>query len=134
VSTLTDKQYLDLLLRARENLNQIDFAKGYDDTTVGNKSTLTNVGLCNNELCTKEIAMWPKQFESGRRDIKYRNKKHKCPLDSRIGSKEDYNWSCFYHCIFFQENFKDIEKMKILYNEQIKITQKRLNKEDKCQN
>lgn len=113
---LTDKQYYDLLKRARKSLDNIDRVSGYDCTVVGNKSTDTNIGLCDDSLTTKEIAKFPQYFPHNKA-LKYRKKHHKCPLDWR---KEPEEFGCFYKCLFFQKGLKDLEKIKELYDESLK--------------
>ena len=123
---LTDKQYLELLKKARALLDRIDKAYAYDDTTIGCKSTDSNVGLCNEGLTTKEMAMWPEHFPS-RLSRKYRQSNHKCPLDKRTDG--DYQWGCFYHCRVFQDGLKDVEEMKRLYDAAIEAEEARQNEQ-----
>lgn len=122
---LTESQYLDLLVKGRKNLNRIDKVEGHCDTTYGNKSTETNIGLCNTELTTQETAFYPKAFPH-RKDMKYRRSDHKCPLDNR-DEKPDYGWNrgCYWYCLFFQHNMKNIRKIKGLYDMQIRIVGKK---------
>jgi len=108
---LTDGQYVDLLQRARSNLDTISSAYGFDDTSIGNKSTKTNVGLCNDNLTVDGIRLF-----RGRRTMKYRGPSHKCPLDKR----EKHNGSgCFYTCQFFQNGLRDLSIIKHLYDKRI---------------
>ena len=112
----TDKQYLELLIRARKLLDRVDKVSCYDSTEIGNKYTESNVGLCNDEkLCTKEVALFPKEWPQ-RKDLKYLGNEQLCPLDSKV----KYNGQgCFYKCLIFQKGFKDIKKIKRLYEKKI---------------
>lgn len=111
---LTDKQYFWLLQKARDNLDKIEKAEGCDSTETGNKYTKTNIGLCNTDLTTLETALFPDQYPE-RKSLKYRKENHMCPLDSRSYKTT----GCFYTCLFFKNNLKDIGKIKLLYDKLI---------------
>lgn len=110
---LSDEQYLQLLYIGRTHLDGVKHVYAEDSTCTGNKYTTTNVGLCNEELCTKEIALWPHKWP-GRKTIKYRASGQKCPLDTRVSG--DTSSGCFYHCVIFQKKCTDIEHIKQLYD------------------
>jgi len=116
---LTNVEYLDLLKRAREYVRNLKVALGKDSDTVGSKYTWTNVGLCNEELTTKETALLPEQWEQCNRTMKYLKRHHKCPLDWREASMEVRS-GCFYTCLFFQKKYKNIERIIALYDERIR--------------
>jgi hypothetical protein len=119
---LTDKEYLDLLRRALHRLGRVKEIHCGDSTFTGDKYTTTNVGLCDDSLTTKEIAMWPDEFPK-RRDMKYRSQScngpepHPCPLDGRLWRDDlrETEWmsGCFYKCKVFHTNItlKQIEKL-----------------------
>lgn len=113
---LTDKQYLDLLKRARNHLDTIDRVRSDDSNDIGNKYTGTNVGLCNDKgLCTQETAMFPEDWPH-RKVIKYREHHHQCPLDWR----EDPDiQGCFYTCMVFRRGLSNIKTIKLLYENMI---------------
>ena len=113
---LTDKQFLELLVRARARLEDVDKVSFYDSTMPGNKYTESNVGLCDDSLTTIDIAMWPEAFPS-RNSMKYRMNKHLCPLDTR--EKHDGN-GCFYTCILFKRGMKDLKQIKRAFDKMIK--------------
>lgn len=103
---LTDDEYIDLLQRVRDKIAEdgatLFFNEDCDD--IGNKSTTSNYGLCNDEFTTKEIAMWPNNFHSNK-EMKYLENWHFCPFDKRLHdlilhSKTDVNYmnGCFYTC------------------------------------
>lgn len=115
---LTDEQYLEVLHRGLKNLNKIKKVEGVDSTTIGDKYTETNVGLCNNALTTKETALWPDEFPN-RDSMKYSEKHHSCPLDWRSKDEIDGN-GCFFTCMFFKRNLRDLSQIKQLYKERIK--------------
>jgi len=121
---LTDEQYLDLLRRARKRLDLVKDVWCEDSVDVGFKHTKSNVGLCNNGLTTKGIALFPREFP-GRREMKYRGWKHKCPLDGR--KKVDFlgwGFGCFFGCLLFKSHLGDLGVIKRLYDEQIRLTEK----------
>lgn len=81
---MTDAQYLFGLHRLRQIVER-DPISGYDDATIGNKSTECNWGFCSEN---KEI--WP--IGQPRR-----SNDRPCPLDRR----RDKRMGCFYRCRFF---------------------------------
>ena len=119
---------LAVILEPGENLPDEYMLPG-DDTTVGDKSTATNVGLCDDSLTTKSTALFPKDFPR-RRDMKYLQNLHKCPLDTREVSNE-WRSGCFYTCRFFNRKLKDVDEIKRLYDELISKLLKKQRKEEK---
>jgi len=117
---LTNKQYHNLLLKIRNTVNSPNFQPYcYDSTTIGDKYTESNCGLCNDAYTTLETALFPEEYKKyGRRSRKYRKKNHKCPFDLRFGTDGKgfihYNWGCFYHCFLFGNGieFKELGKNK----------------------
>ncbi len=118
---LTDEQHLMFLKKQRERLNHIDKATGIDSTTIGDKYTTTNVGMCDDSLTTKETALFPDEFPQ-RMSSKYTEKYHKCPLDKRKLSELGMN-GCFHTCRFFKDGLRSITRIKLLYDELIKEVQ-----------
>lgn len=114
---LNDDQYLTLLKKVRKCLDTLSYADGFDDTTIGCKDTQCNVGLCNDEMTEKEFSMRPDEFPQ-RKVMKYRQEHHKCPLDYRPVSKE-FRSGCFYTCLFFKKNLRNIEEIKKHYDNRI---------------
>lgn len=115
---ITDQQYLDLLLKIKETVNQPNFKPIWDDSDqIGNKYTESNCGLCNDNFTIKETALFPKDFPQ-RKDMKYHKQIHKCPFDFR--KKVGFN-GCFYTCWFFKRGLRDVNKIRSLVDEQIKI-------------
>lgn len=113
---LTKEQYIIVLKRVREKIaNLIDEVRGYDDTTIGSKSTECNAGLCEDDfkIYTKEMNLWPEQYPQ-RVSPKYRYESEYCPL-----SKTHSSSGCFYDCLFFQEHLTDKEKILELYDKRI---------------
>lgn len=102
---LTDDQYLCLLAKIVEAVEQEDFIPSCDDdTTIGSKHTGSNCGLCNDDFATLETAMFPDQFESGRKSMKYRQDHQLCPFDKRTLDDNLFN-GCFYTCCLFHDGF-----------------------------
>ena len=108
---LTDAEYLTLLEDGLRHLDTIEKVTLEDSTCPGDKYTTTNCGLCNEGLTTVDTALFPEMFP-GRKDMKYRDSRHKCPLDWR--ENPDIN-GCFYTCMVFKRKLRDINKMKELY-------------------
>lgn len=99
---LTDEQYKSILLKIKETVEQEGFQYScIDSTTIGDKYTRSNCGMCNDNFTEKEMALFPDQFP-GRKSMKYRQKHHKCPFDMRVES-EHFDTGCFYHCCLFQD-------------------------------
>lgn len=122
---LNDKQYFILLENIKKTINTHDFkVYCYDSTEIGNKYTASNCGLCNDEYCTFEMALFPRSFPD-RKTIKYRENWHKCPFDMRPISNNLKN-GCFYTCYLFKtHNGKhDIELMKLMVENTIKEVKK----------
>ena len=99
---LTDEQYLELLDKIEEVLASGAPLYIDDCNDIGNKHTESNVGLCNDNLTTKETAMWPEEFPR-RTDMKYSKDYHICPFDNRFdaiekGKKKCMFNGCFYTC------------------------------------
>jgi hypothetical protein len=109
---LTDGEYVDLLIRGRIRLNEVVNGTGDSITTKEDRLVSINVGICDYQLTTYEIALhppyWPKI-----KTMKHRAANHRCPLDSRVNSDLS---GCFYHCLFFQKKLKNIDKIKDLYD------------------
>lgn len=123
---LTDSQYLGLLTKVRRGLDEINKADGFDKTCTGDKDTQVNIGLCSDEWTERDNALWPDDFPR-RRDMKYPERHHKCPLDWRESSlKTDggVKNGCFHSCMYFKQGLKDIRKIKHLYDLEIEYVKK----------
>lgn len=114
---LTKKQYLDLLVRIRARLDTISKIEAEDCTDWGIKHTKCNVGLCNEDMTTKEIALFPDYFPKLRL-MKYRKNKQGCPLDSRT-YRQLNRYGCFYTCRAFHSSGLSLDMVKRLYDEHI---------------
>lgn len=111
---ISDERYLEVLEVILRKLDNKGFSpKFFDDTTIGDKSTETNIGLCNPNFGVKHHLAFH----------------HKCPFDTRpFGLKnweeiEDlrgrnvfflgYNSSCFYYCYIFSPKYRwNLEEAK----------------------
>ena len=119
---VTDEEYLALLKSARSHLDNVSKIQSEDSTCIGNKYTETNVGLCNEDLTTVEIAIFPEDFPT-RREMKYLQKHHMCPLDARQDVPLGGN-GCFHTCrIFKMRKYGkiSIEEIKQKYEERIQF-------------
>ena len=136
---LTDQQYLDLLKAVRADLDRMKPGDvEYDDCTmIGNKYTISNVGLCTaddeegwsrDRHLTRETAMWPEDFDTiGESEYpypqqftrKYRKAKHTCPLE--IKKKRSMS-GCFYRCRLFSKKSRKprLQEIKKMYDQRIK--------------
>ena len=116
---LTKKEYLIVLKKVRAKIAKMEKsgekAWGYDDTTIGQKNTECNVGLCHDdpEIFTKEMNLWPEQYPE-RVAPKYLQDKHYCPL-----SKVHHSDGCFYKCRFFKDKLEDLGAILALYDQRI---------------
>lgn len=130
---LTDIQYLSLMKRIRKSLDKIEKIDADDCTIIGMKHTIVNVGLCAKGFTTRDTAMWPEDFDKigktkypypQQTSMKYREEKHRCPLDKRkIGN---FGWGCFYSCRAFQDKNLILNEVKRLYDETIDNFEKKL--------
>lgn len=83
----SDGQYIVALAKLKMIADSNIKPSGHDDTTVGDKSTECNHGLCNKDLKpTTAIS---------------RANHHKCPLDMREKASP---WGCFHYCAYFNSN------------------------------
>ena len=113
---LTDTQYLQLLQKIGETVNQSNFRPRWEDSTeIGSKHTLSNCGLCNDDFTTPETAMFPSEFPQ-RKDMKYAQEHHKCPFDFRTKMGL---MGCFYTCWFFKRHMCNITKIRQLVTDQL---------------
>ena len=112
---LTNEEYFDLLVRGRKHLDSIKELEFEDSDHLGDKYTVSNCGLCNDSLTTKDIALFPKNFPH-RTTMKYRKPHHKCPLDEK---KERSSQGCFYSCLGFNKKVKTVNDVKVLFDERI---------------
>lgn len=118
---LTKEEYLTVLKRVRAKIARIKKSEeevwGYDDTTMGQKNTECNVGLCHDdpEIFTKEMNLWPEQYPE-RVAPKYLQDDCCCPLSKRqhLGSS-----GCFYRCKFFKDKLRDLGVILTLYDQRI---------------
>jgi len=138
---LTDKQYLELLIRIRADLDKIEKVEVEDCTDIGYKHTTVNVGVCasvpmkglgwsKDKYTTLETAKWPEAFKTIGKvkysypqqfAMKYRGNDHKCPLDGR--HKADglgFGYGCFYRCRAFNEKSITLKEIKELYDKAIR--------------
>ena len=105
---LNDEQYNRLLTKVEELIPQFNSFLVVDSTTLGNKYTTSNVGLCNDELTEIDMALFPELFEKGRKVMKYRMPHQICPFDSRLSKIENDKRTnmvngCYYTCTLRQE-------------------------------
>lgn len=100
---LTDEQYLRILQKIKATLAQNDFKVDcFDCTVTGCKSTDSNCGFCNDEYTDEDMALFPDQYPE-RKSMKYRQKNHRCPFDTRTEPGIlGWGWSCFYECYLFK--------------------------------
>jgi len=97
-TTLTDEEYIDVLIEILDRVNISHFvASGYDCTDTGFKETVTNCGMCCPDFVTAENALFPDKFPE-RKDMKHCAKNHTCPFDTRV--PPDIN-GCLYKCYIF---------------------------------
>lgn len=143
---LTDEQYLDLLKKIRKDLEGLQEVFADDCTITGMKHTISNVGLCagvetesgwsKDKYTTRETAMWPEDFDKIDKvkypypqqfTMKYRQDKHRCPLDNRKKGGFD---GCFYTCMIFKpvkgKTVPTIEEIKVMYDKQIALTEAKI--------
>ena len=121
--SLTDQEYFALLKKARQYLETVTWIVYDDCNDWGCKHMESNVGLCNDSLTWKEIALFPEEWPK-RRAMKYRKVRHRCPLDQR---KNPGMNGCFYTCDLFQGKITDIAEIKQRFDEQIAVTDKHIN-------
>lgn len=121
---LTDRMYLEILVKARDLLDKTDKVCAVDSNSPGDKYTETNVGLCNPELITARNSMWPEQFP-GRKAMRYKREYHTCPLDRRAPlarGNTDMRSGCFHTCRIFKGSKRSrpsIDEMKELFDTRI---------------
>lgn len=96
---MTADQYIYALTKLRQIVAHVPL-RAYDDTTIGDKSTECNWGLCND---SKEV--WP----IGR---PHRQKHQPCPLDR----ERREHIGCFYRCHIFQRGWRNREGVLYLYD------------------
>ena len=144
---LTDAQYLDLLKKARASLDDITEIDSEDSTQIGNKHTVSNVGLCagidtgrgwyKDKFTTLETAMWRKEFKKIGKvkyespqmfSMKYRGEGHRCPLEHTRPFKKGFWGGCFYRCRVFQkkEQTPSLAEIKELYDKEIEVWSQKL--------
>lgn len=93
---LTDEQYFEILQKILQEVEQPRFEGSvHDSTTIGDKYTESNCGMCSEKYTTKENALFPDEFPE-RKSLKYRETWQRCPFDSR--KDPDLN-GCYYFCI-----------------------------------
>lgn len=144
MDTLTDDQYLTILLKIRKIVMDPKFiAYCYDSTMVGNKYNESNCGFCNDNFASKEEGTAGRKAVRSKYYLKERRKNQPCPFDLRpeymfykrykkgkvkkiIKGKTDYGWSCFYNCFLFGKGkiFKKLGKK----NNDMKYIRYRVNK------
>lgn len=115
---LTNKQYLDILDMIENKLNNKVNPNIYDNTIVGDKSTNSNIGLCNEEFTTLQTALFPNDYKKyNRKDMKYTLNNHACPFDNRVRNPDNKNGSmnlgcgCYYTCCLKNNKYSN-EKLK----------------------
>lgn len=116
---LTDEQYLERLQLVRQAVLQHKQYWVYDNDSIGNKFTTSNVGLCNDELATREMAMFPELYDQGRRSPKYNRPPHLCPFDLRFEElKDDFSDTrrsgCFYTCGLRKHRYSQEEALHLV--------------------
>jgi len=115
---LNNDEYREILAKIVERVNQPDFKPwGEDSTMFGNKYTITNCGVCNDEFCTKENAMFPDQWPQ-RKHKKYTRGSQLCPfdMDGSMGSL-----GCFYRCYIFQAKTPDVKLIRQLAQQCLEV-------------
>ena len=99
---LTVLQFKDLLKRIRDYIVRGGKPKADDCTTVGNKHTECNWGVCTGDkdlVPYPELHTFPKDFDRFGRVSTLRNPDgHKCPMDRGDGQP---GCGCFYSCRIF---------------------------------
>ncbi len=100
---LTDEQYLRVLRKIEATITQDGFKVSCSDcTVVGQKSTDSNCGFCNDAYTDEDMALFPDQYP-GRKSMKYRQKSHWCPFDMRDKSGIlGWGYGCFPECYLFR--------------------------------
>jgi hypothetical protein len=100
---LMDDDYEELLDKCDDAVRTIDDFRVLDCTDGCNKSTTSEIGLCNDKFTTQETALFPKQFKT-RKSMKYRRYHHVCPFDDRLlriergHDPKNMIQGCFYSC------------------------------------
>lgn len=118
---ISDEQYKEMLDKIEVIVNKDGFRPDYyDSTEIGDKYTISNCGLCaDNVLVTLENTTFPRDYlVRGRNSMRDREKHHQCPFDYRKISESDWN-GCFYTCCFFQKGLHDVDKIKHLVQARI---------------
>lgn len=123
---LTDEQYISILEKIRNTVNQPGFQiKTEDCTIMGSWHTLSNCGFCNLDYVTRKTALFPDDFPE-RRFFKFRQNYHGCPFDQRFINQDKadlgYDKGCFYSCALFATNRPSLEKIKAMADRAIEIT------------
>lgn len=114
---LTDAQYLHLLDKIQAEIPKHQSFQVIDSTQIGNKYTTSNIGLCNDNFTELDTAMFPSQFRKhGRMSMKYKQKHHICPFDTRLTSiierkPTHMGNGCYYTCSLVK---KESDKEKLI--------------------
>lgn len=102
---LTDNQYLKILDMIEDKLNNNIHPSITDSTSIGDKSTYSNIGFCNEGFTTLETALFPDDFKKyGRKSLKYRINNQACPFDNRVREPHkkhglmNLSCGCYYTC------------------------------------
>ena len=112
---LKDEHYERLLDKIETLIPQYDSFQVIDSTDIGNKSTTSNVGLCNEELTEYDMALFPEFFHEERKTMKYRESHQLCPFDRRVvdisqGKEVSFSRGCYYSCSLINK-MKNKEKL-----------------------
>lgn len=83
----SDGQYVVAIAKLKAIANSNIEPSGCDDTSIGDKSTECNHGLCSIDLKPATAI--------------YRANHHKCPLDMR---ENESSSGCFYYCAYFNSS------------------------------
>lgn len=112
-SYLTDGQYIRLLDKIERKLKDGEKAWVHDNTVPGNKYTTSSVGLCNDNLTERDMAMWPEDFP-GRKSMRYKQDYHVCPFDKRLGTESKFWNGCYYTCRLVKENINNEQALDLV--------------------
>ena len=100
---LTDKQYVRVLRKIEAAIACDNFRVSCSDCTmIGNKSTDSNCGFCNDAYVGEDMALFPDQYPE-RMTMKYRWRNHRCPFDmSEESGILGWGYGCFSRCYLFK--------------------------------
>lgn len=113
---LTDNQYLKILDMIESKLSSNIKPEVMDSTSIGDKSTTSSIGFCNDEFTTLKTALFPDDFKKyGRKSLKYRLNNHACPFDNRVREPHKKHGlmklgcGCYYTCCLTKNKLSNEE-------------------------